>query len=86
MGQPNAEFLLPETGGRPAVGRITGRGNTANLEAVLALKPELILDIGTWAEGGVREVLARAQLGNLYGAPVEMLTDAATGTSAFLPG
>src|SRR5215467_13075912 len=34
------EFLLPDVGGRPEVGRITGRGNTANLEVVLALKPE----------------------------------------------
>src|SRR4051794_29921702 len=41
------EFLLPDVGARPEVGRITGRGNTANLEAVLALKPDLILDIGT---------------------------------------
>ena len=31
---------------RPEVGRLTGRGNTANLEAVLALKPDLILDVG----------------------------------------
>src|SRR5215471_15513133 len=41
------EFLLPDVGARPEVGRITGRGNTANLEEVLALKPDLILDIGT---------------------------------------
>jgi iron complex transport system substrate-binding protein len=41
------EFLLPDVGGRPEVGRITGRGNTANLEVVLALKPDLVLDIGT---------------------------------------
>jgi iron complex transport system substrate-binding protein len=41
------EFLLPDVGGRPEVGRITGRGNTANLEVVLALKPDLILDYGT---------------------------------------
>src|SRR5262249_31529193 len=41
------EFLLPDVGGRPEVGRITGRGNTANLEVVLALKPELILDVGS---------------------------------------
>src|SRR2546429_6991830 len=34
------EFLLPDIGGRPAGGRITGRGNTANLEVVLALKPD----------------------------------------------
>src|SRR5260370_23099688 len=41
------ELLLPEVGGRPEVGRVTGRGNTANLEAVLALKPDLILDVGS---------------------------------------
>jgi iron complex transport system substrate-binding protein len=41
------EFLLPDIGSRPEVGRITGRGNTANLEAVLALKPDLILDFGS---------------------------------------
>jgi iron complex transport system substrate-binding protein len=40
------EFLLPDVGGRPEVGRLTGRGNTANLEAVLTLKPDLILDSG----------------------------------------
>jgi hypothetical protein len=31
-------------------------------------------------------VLTRTQLEKLYGAPVETLTDAATGTTAFLPG
>lgn len=41
------EFLLPDVGARPEVGRITGRGNTANLEEVLALKPDLILDFGS---------------------------------------
>jgi iron complex transport system substrate-binding protein len=41
------EFLLPDIGARPEVGRITGRGNTANLETVLAQKPDLILDIGS---------------------------------------
>jgi iron complex transport system substrate-binding protein len=41
------EFLLPDVGGRPEVGRITGRGNTANIEVVLALKPDLILDVGS---------------------------------------
>src|SRR5262245_41873129 len=41
------EFLDPQVGARPEVGRITGRGNTANLEVVLALKPDLILDIGS---------------------------------------
>jgi iron complex transport system substrate-binding protein len=44
------EFLLPDIGARPEVGRITGRGNTANLETVLALKPDLILDVGSVAQ------------------------------------
>ena len=46
-GAQEREFLLPDVGGRPEVGRITGRGNTANLEAVLNLKPDLVLDVGT---------------------------------------
>jgi iron complex transport system substrate-binding protein len=41
------EFLLPDVGARPETGRLTGRGNTANLEVVLSLKPDLIVDIGT---------------------------------------
>lgn len=40
-------FMLPAICARPEVGRLTGRGNTANLEAVLALKPDLILDVGS---------------------------------------
>src|SRR5262249_6089969 len=40
-------FMLPDVCTRPEVGRITGRGNTANLESVIALKPDLILDVGS---------------------------------------
>ncbi len=43
-------YLLPPAADLPEVGRLTGRGNTANLEAVLALKPDLILDVGSTAE------------------------------------
>lgn len=42
-------FLLPDICARPEVGRLTGRGNTASVEAVLALKPDLILDVGSTA-------------------------------------
>jgi iron complex transport system substrate-binding protein len=42
-------YMLPDVCVRPEVGRITGRGNTANLETVLALKPDLILDVGSTA-------------------------------------
>ena len=31
----------------PEHGRLTGRGGTANIEAVLALQPDLIIDVGT---------------------------------------
>jgi iron complex transport system substrate-binding protein len=44
------EFMIPDVCARPEVGRITGRGNTANLEVVLALKPDLILDVGSTSE------------------------------------
>jgi iron complex transport system substrate-binding protein len=40
-------YLLPDVCARPEVGRLTGRGNTANLESVIALKPDLILDVGS---------------------------------------
>src|SRR5262245_56666949 len=32
------EFMLPDICTRPEVGRLTGRGNTANFEGVIALK------------------------------------------------
>jgi iron complex transport system substrate-binding protein len=41
------KFMLPDICTRPELGRLTGRGNTANLESVLALKPDLILDVGS---------------------------------------
>ena len=42
-------FLDPEVGARPELGRLTGRGNTTNLEVLLQLKPDLIFDIGSTA-------------------------------------
>jgi iron complex transport system substrate-binding protein len=53
-------YMLPDICNRPEVGRITGRGNTANLETVLALKPDLILDIGSTNETFV-SLAARVQ-------------------------
>ncbi|MER2266854.1 iron ABC transporter substrate-binding protein [Methylobacterium oxalidis] len=40
-------YLAPETWDLPTTGRLTGRGNTANVEAILALKPDLIVDVGS---------------------------------------
>ena len=40
-------YMLPDVCTRGEVGRITGRGNTANLESVIALKPDLVLDVGS---------------------------------------
>src|SRR6476620_6777652 len=53
-------YMLPDICNRPEVGRITGRGNTANLETVLAFKPDLILDIGATNETFV-SLAARVQ-------------------------
>ncbi len=52
IGWPNSrrsdecELMAHDACTKPQVGRITGRGNTANLEVVLSLKPDLILDVG----------------------------------------
>jgi iron complex transport system substrate-binding protein len=44
-----AAFLTPEAASLPQVGRLTGRDNTANVEAVLAQRPDLVLDYGSVA-------------------------------------
>lgn len=41
------EFIAEPYRALPVHGRLTGKGNTANLEAVLAMKPDVILDVGT---------------------------------------
>jgi iron complex transport system substrate-binding protein len=42
-------YLDPQVGARPELGRLTGRGNTTNLEVLLQLKPDLIVDVGSVA-------------------------------------
>lgn len=42
-----AAFMTPEAAALPQVGRLTGRDNTANVEAVLARRPDLVLDYGS---------------------------------------
>ncbi|MCT7662902.1 iron ABC transporter substrate-binding protein [Shinella kummerowiae] len=48
--EPKAEekaFLLPSVASLPVFGQLTGKGGTANIEAVLAAKPDIIIDVGT---------------------------------------
>jgi iron complex transport system substrate-binding protein len=46
--RPNErEFLLPAVRDLPQLGRLTGRGDTANIEVVLQAKPDLIFDFGS---------------------------------------
>lgn len=40
-------FLHPDAAALPALGRLTGRGDTLNLEVLLAAGPDLIVDYGT---------------------------------------
>jgi iron complex transport system substrate-binding protein len=42
-----AAFMLPEAAALPEIGRLTGRDNTANVEAVLAQRPDLVFDYGS---------------------------------------
>jgi iron complex transport system substrate-binding protein len=47
---PNPEerpFIAPQYRDLPALGRLTGRGGTANLEVVLKVQPDFILDFGS---------------------------------------
>ena len=44
------EYLAAPYGELPELGRLTGRGDTANLEVVLRTKPDLILDFGSVTE------------------------------------
>jgi iron complex transport system substrate-binding protein len=45
--QAEKPFLLPAVRELPELGRLTGRGNTLNLERLVADKPDLIVDFGT---------------------------------------
>lgn len=46
-GDKEKPFLLPAAQSLPTYGRLTGKGGTANMEAVLAAKPDIIIDVGT---------------------------------------
>jgi iron complex transport system substrate-binding protein len=72
-------FLLSDVGSRPEIGRITGRGNTANLETVLALKPDLILDVGSTSQTYV-SLAERVQ--EQTGIPYALLDGRFTATTA----
>jgi iron complex transport system substrate-binding protein len=45
-----AAFVPPRYGALPELGRLTGRGNTANVEVVLRARPDLIVDAGAVTE------------------------------------
>jgi iron complex transport system substrate-binding protein len=46
--RPNErEFLLPAVRDLPEFGRLTGRGDTANVEVVLKTKPDVVVDFGS---------------------------------------
>lgn len=42
-----AEWIAKQYAELPELGRLTGRGNTANVELVLKMKPDLIIDVGS---------------------------------------
>lgn len=56
-----AQWIPPKYGRLPELGRLTGRGNTANVEVVLKEKPDVIVDVGSTAET-FRSLADRVQL------------------------
>jgi iron complex transport system substrate-binding protein len=46
-GEAEKALLLPLVRELPTFGQLTGKGGTANIEAVLAAKPDVIIDVGT---------------------------------------
>jgi iron complex transport system substrate-binding protein len=40
-------YLLPSTHALPELGRLTGRGDTANIEVVLKASPDIVVDFGS---------------------------------------
>lgn len=44
---PEKPYLLPATRDLPELGRLSGRGDTLNLERLVAAKPDLVIDFGT---------------------------------------
>ena len=46
--RPNErEFILPAARDLPELGRLTGRGDTANVEVILKAKPDIVFDFGS---------------------------------------
>jgi iron complex transport system substrate-binding protein len=46
LGDAEKAFLPARYAGLPVLGRLTGRANTANVETVLAARPDVIVDLG----------------------------------------
>src|SRR5262245_25096101 len=45
--RPAERAFMPEKyADLPVLGRLTGKGNTANIETVIAARPDVILDVG----------------------------------------
>ena len=44
-----APFFPPQYAALPELGRLTGRGNTANVEVLLKARPDLVVDVGATA-------------------------------------
>jgi iron complex transport system substrate-binding protein len=80
--RPNEAAFFDERYARlPELGRLTGRGNTANVEVVLGAKPDLIVDVGS--TGPTLASLAR-QVQEQTGIPYVLLDGRLESTPAAL--
>ena len=81
MTADEAAFLPTQYTNLPALGRLTGRGNTANVEVVLAAKPDLIVDAGST---GPTFVSLADRVQEQTGIPYLLYDGTFTGTAASL--
>lgn len=74
-------FLLPAVRDLPEMGRLTGRGDTLNLERLMSAKPDIIIDFGTMSET-YRSLADRVQ--NQTGIPYLLIDGRFENTAAAL--
>ncbi len=84
LGWPHANtpracaYMLPDICARPAVARLTGRSDGASPESIVALKPDLILDIGST---GPRYAALAERMQQQIGIPYALLNGGIMGLS-----
>jgi len=83
LSQPALDMLTPAQGALPLLGRLAGRGSTMGYESLMALRPDVIVDIGTVNDtyrSAAQQVAAQTGIpyllmaGDLHESPLQLRT------------